>query len=333
MLVSIGLQILIKSPIMAMWAIIKIVNKSRTLSAITAGFVAALLLMMVAIIDTVISRFCRVHKLTDHISLLARENLTGIHVGHAYNAEDYQNAKFQKSNEDLMRTQLLNQRAFALLMPGVTFAMNALSLVIYWVGAAIVNRVPAADSALRLTNFSNIVVFGAYATYVIMTVMMLVMIIMRMPAAQVSTQRISEILETEDSLQEDSRTEAPKVGTVEFRNVSFHYPSSGKNVLENISFQVQRGETVAFIGATGSGKTTLVSLAARFYDVTQGEVLVGGVNVKDYTFDARYDRIGYITQKAMLFSGDIIEQGTHEQLLAKGSFYADLYNSQFEKAS
>ena len=179
--------------------------------------------------------------------------------------------------------------------------------MIYWVGAAIVNRVPAADSALRLTNFSNIVVFGAYATYVIMTVMMLVMIIMRMPAAQVSTQRISEILETEDSLQEDSRTEAPKVGTVEFRNVSFHYPSSGKNVLENISFQVQRGETVAFIGATGSGKTTLVSLAARFYDVTQGEVLVGGVNVKDYTFDALYDRIGYVTQKAILFSGDICE--------------------------
>ena len=305
MLVAMGLQIIIKSPIMAVWAVIKIVGKSWTLSAITAGFVAALLVMMVVIINVVVPRFRRVQKLTDHINLVARENLTGINVVHAYNAEEYQNDKFQKSNETLMQTQLFNQRTFALLMPAVTFAMNVLSLVIYWVGAAIVNHVPAADTALRLSTFSDIVVFGTYATYVIMSIMMMVMIIMLIPAAQVSAQRINEVLDTHVRLREGSRSEAPETGTVEFRHVSFHYPSSDKNVLEDISFQAKRGETVAFIGATGSGKTTLVSLAARFYDATEGEVLIDGVNVKDYSFDALYDRIGYVTQRAILFSGDI----------------------------
>ena len=305
MLVAMGLQIIIKSPIMAVWAVIKIVGKSWTLSAITAGFVAALLVMMVVIISVVVPRFRRVQKLTDHINLVARENLTGINVVHAYNAEEYQNDKYKKSNETLMQTQLFNQRTFALLMPAVTFAMNVLSLVIYWVGAAIVNHVPAADTALRLSTFSDIVVFGTYATYVIMSIMMMVMIIMLIPAAQVSAQRINEVLDTHVRLREGSRSEAPETGTVEFRHVSFHYPSSDKNVLEDISFQAKRGETVAFIGATGSGKTTLVSLAARFYDATEGEVLIDGVNVKDYSFDALYDRIGYVTQRAILFSGDI----------------------------
>ena len=306
-LTSMGLQILIKAPVMAVWAIIKIVNKSWTLSAITAGFVLALLAMMVVIIGIVAPRFRRVQKLTDRLNLVARENLNGINVVHAYNAEEYQNEKFKTTNETLMKTQLFNQRAFAFLMPSVTLAMNALSLTIYWVGAAIVNNVPAADAALRLTTFSDIVVFGTYATYVIMTLMMLVMIIMLMPAAQVSAQRINEVLEARTTLKPGARTESPEVGTVEFRNVSFHYPSSDKNVLENISFTAKRGETVAFIGATGSGKTTLVSLAARFYDATAGEVLVDGANVRDYTFDALYDRIGYVTQKAILFSGDICE--------------------------
>ncbi len=305
MLVAMGLQILIKSPIMAVWAVVKIVGKSWTLSAITAGFVVALLVMMVVIIAVVVPRFRRVQKLTDHINLVARENLTGINVVHAYNAEDYQNAKFQKANETLMRTQLFNQRTFALLMPAVTLAMNTLSLLIYWVGAAIVNNVSAADSALRLATFSDIVVFGTYATYVIMSIMMMVMIIMLIPAAQVSAQRINEVLIADIHLQEGQQTASQETGTVEFRHVSFHYPTSDKNVLEDISFTAKRGETVAFIGATGSGKTTLVSLAARFYDATEGEVLVDGVNVKDYTFDALYDRIGYITQKAVLFSGDI----------------------------
>ena len=305
MLTAMGLQILIKSPIMAVWAIIKIVGKSWTLSAITAGFVAALLVMMVVIIGVVVPRFRRVQKLTDRINLVARENLNGINVVHAYNAEDYQNAKFQRGNEELMHTQLFNQRAFAFLMPGVTLAMNALSLVIYWVGASIVNGVPAADAAARLAAFSDIVVFGTYATYVIMSIMMMVMIIMLIPAAQVSAQRINEVLETRNSLTQGTRSDAPETGTVEFRDVSFHYPSSDKNVLEHISFTARRGETVAFIGATGSGKTTLVSLAARFYDATEGQVLVDGVDVRDYTFDALYDRVGYMTQKAVLFSGDI----------------------------
>lgn len=305
MLTAMGLQILIKSPIMAVWAIIKIVGKSWTLSAITAGFVAALLVMMVVIIGVVVPRFRRVQKLTDRINLVARENLNGINVVHAYNAEDYQNAKFQRGNEELMHTQLFNQRAFAFLMPGVTLAMNALSLVIYWVGASIVNGVSAADTAARLATFSNIVVFGTYATYVIMSIMMMVMIIMLIPAAQVSAQRINEVLETRNSLTQGTRTDAPEAGTVEFRDVSFHYPSSDKNVLEHISFTARRGETVAFIGATGSGKTTLVSLAARFYDATEGQVLVDGVDVRDYTFNALYDRVGYMTQKAVLFSGDI----------------------------
>ncbi len=305
MLVAMGLQILIKSPIMAAWAIIKIVNKSWTLSVITAGFVAALLLIMVFIIVVVLPRVRRVQKLTDNINQVARENLTGINVVHAYNAEDYQNAKFEKANVTLMKTQLFNQRAFAILLPSVTLAMNALALVIYWVGASIVNNVPASDSALRLSTFSDIVVFGTYATYVIMSIMMMVMIIMLIPAAQVSAQRVNAVLDTEIFLKEGTETDAPETGTVEFRDVSFHYPTSGKDILSHISFQAKKGETVAFIGATGSGKTTLVSLIARFYDATSGEVLVDGKNVKDYTFDALYDRIGYITQKAVLFSGDI----------------------------
>ncbi len=337
MLVSMGMQILVKSPIMAVWAIIKIVGKSWTLSAITAGFVVALLAMMAVIIRVVVPRFRRVQKLMDHINLVARENLNGINVVHAYNAEDYQNEKFRQGNETLKNTQLFNQRAFAFLMPGVTLAMNALSLVIYWVGAAIVNAVPVADPAARLTTFSDIVVFGTYATYVIMTIMMMVMIIMLMPAAQVSAQRINEVLSTTVSLEQGEKTESPETGTVEFRDVSFHYPTSEKDVLEHISFRARKGETVAFIGATGSGKTTLVSLAARFYDATQGQVLVDGVDVKDYTFDALYDRIGYVTQKAILFSGDIQDNvlfgesrggGTEEEVrqaleLAQASEFVD----------
>lgn len=307
MLVSMGLQIMIKAPVMAVWAVIKIVNKNWTLSAITAGFIAALLAMMIAIIIIVLPRVKRVQKLTDNINLVARENLTGINVVHAFNAEDYQNSKFEAASNELMETQLFNQHAFAFLMPAVSFAMNTLALVIYWVGASIVNNVPAADMTLRLTTFSDIVVFGTYATYVIMSIMMLVMIIMFLPSAQVSAQRINEVLDKDIALREGKKSDSPagENAAVEFRDVSFRYPSSGKNVLEHINLRVNKGETVAFIGSTGSGKTTLISLAARFYDATEGEVLVDGVNVKEYTFDALYDRIGYITQKAVLFAGNI----------------------------
>ena len=304
MVIAMGLQLIIKAPIMAVWAVLKIIDKSWELSVITAAFVVALLLVMLVVIILVVPRFKRVQRLTDRINLVARENLTGINVVHAYNAEDYQNEKFARENSELMRTQLFNQRTFAFLMPVVTLGMNTLAMVIYWVGAAPVNAIPATDTAARIESFSNIVVFGTYATYVVMSIMMLVIIIMLLPAAQVSAQRINEVLDAGSSIHEGTQTESGETGTVEFRNVSFHYPDGGE-VLENISFKAGRGETVAFIGATGSGKSTLVSLIARFYDATSGEVLVDGVNVKDYTFDALYDRVGYVTQKAVLFSGDI----------------------------
>lgn len=304
MVIAMGLQLIIKAPIMAVWAVLKIIDKSWELSVITAAFVVALLLVMLVVIILVVPRFKRVQRLTDRINLVARENLTGINVVHAYNAEDYQNEKFARENSELMRTQLFNQRTFAFLMPVVTLGMNTLAMVIYWVGAALVNAIPATDTAARIESFSNIVVFGTYATYVVMSIMMLVIIIMLLPAAQVSAQRINEVLDAGSSIHEGTQTESGETGTVEFRNVSFHYPDGGE-VLENISFKAGRGETVAFIGATGSGKSTLVSLIARFYDATSGEVLVDGANVKDYTFDALYDRVGYVTQKAVLFSGDI----------------------------
>lgn len=307
MLVAMGLQILIKSPIMAVWAVIKIINKSWTLSAITAGFVVALLSMMAVVIVVILPRVRRVQKLTDNINRVSRENLTGINVVHAYNAEDYQAEKFEAANDTLMKTQLFNQRAMALLIPAVSFAMNALALVIYWVGASIVNTVAVTDMAARISAFGDVVVFGTYATYVIMSIMMMVMVIMLLPFAQVSAGRIHEVLEAEIDLQEGTQTEASEQGTVEFKDVSFHYPTSDKDVLEHISFKVNKGETIAFIGATGSGKTTLISLAARFYDATSGQVLIDGRDVKDYTFDALYDRIGYVTQKAVLFAGNIKE--------------------------
>lgn len=307
MLVAMGLQILIKSPVMAVWAVIKIINKSWTLSVITAGFVAALIIMMAIVIVVILPRVRRVQKLTDNINRVSRENLTGINVVHAFNAEEYQAEKFEKANDTLMRTQLFNQRALALLMPAVSLAMNALALVIYWVGASIVNNVDVADMTARIATFGDIVVFGTYATYVIMSIMMMVMVIMFLPSAQVSAGRINEVLEAKINLHEGSQTQAEEKGTVEFRDVSFHYPSSGKDVLEHISFKVNKGETIAFIGATGSGKTTLVSLAARFYDATSGQVLIDGRDIREYTFDALYDRIGYVTQKAILFAGDIKE--------------------------
>ncbi len=305
MLVSMGLQMIIKSPVMAVWAIIKIVNKSWELSLITAGFVLFLLGIMSVIITVVMPRFKLVQKLIDKLNLIARENLTGINVVHAFGAEDYQNKKFASAAERLMKTQLFNQRTFALLMPLVSLAMNSLALVIYWVGASLINQIPVTDAMSRLTMFSDVVVFSTYATYVIMSIMMLVMIMMFLPSAQVSAQRINEVLDAQTDLVEGNVTSSKEVGTVEFKNVSFKYPSSSENTLENISFKVNKGETIAFIGATGSGKTTLINLAARIYDATEGEVLVDGVNVKDYTFDALYDRIGFVTQKAVLFSGSI----------------------------
>ena len=305
MIVAMGLQMLIKAPIMAVWAVIKILGKSWELSAVTAGCVVALCVMVFAIMSTCLPRFRLVQKLTDKINRVARENLTGINVVHAFNAEDYQNRKFDVPSRDMMNLQLKNQRLFALLQPMMGLGMNGLALAVYWVGAALVEAIPLTDAAARLSMFTNVLVFSTYATYVVMSFTMLVMIFMLVPQAQVSAERINEVLDRSASIREGSVREGRSCGTVEFRDVSFRYPHAVADELSHISFRVEHGQTLAVIGATGSGKTTLVSLIPRFYDATQGEVLVDGVNVRDYAFDALYDRLGYVTQKAVLFSGTV----------------------------
>ena len=305
MIVAMGLQMLIKAPIMAVWAVIKILGKSWELSAVTAGCVVALCVMVFAIMSTCLPRFRLVQKLTDKINRVARENLTGINVVHAFNAEDYQNRKFDVPSRDMMNLQLKNQRLFALLQPMMGLGMNGLALAVYWVGAALVEAIPLTDAAARLGMFTNVLVFSTYATYVVMSFMMLVMIFMLVPQAQVSAERINEVLDRSVSIREGFVREGCSCGTVEFRDVSFRYPHAAADELSHISFRVEHGQTLAVIGATGSGKTTLVSLIPRFYDATQGEVLVDGVNVRDYAFDALYDRLGYVTQKAVLFSGTV----------------------------
>ena len=305
MIVSMGLQMMIKSPIMAVWAVIKILGKSWELSAVTAAFVVVICATILTIMSICLPRFRMVQKLTDKINRVARENLTGINVVHAFNAEDYQNAKFDVPSGEMMNLQLKNQRLFALMQPVMGLGMNGLALVIYWLGAALVNAVPLSDPAGRLGMFSEVVVFSTYATYVVMSFMMLVMIFMLLPQAQVSAERINEVLDKSSSIVSGSVTECAESGTVEFKNVSFKYPNAAENSLSNINFSIGKGQTLAIIGATGSGKTTLVGLIPRFYDATEGEVLVDGVNVKDLDLDTLYNKLGYVTQKAVLFSGSI----------------------------
>ena len=224
---------------------------------------------------------------------------------HAFNAEAYQNKKFDGPSSEMMRTQMKNQRLFALIQPVMGLGMNGLALVIYWLGAALIDRIPMTDSAARLAMFSDVIVFSTYATYVVMSFMMLVMIFMLWPQAQVSAERINQVLDSQPTVHEGTITEGKACGTLEFRQVSFRYPHAVEDELSDITFEVKKGETLAVIGATGSGKTTLVSLIPRFYDVGSGEVLVDGVNVKDYTFEALYNKIGYVTQKAVLFAGSV----------------------------
>lgn len=307
MIVSMGLQMIIKSPIMAVWAVIKILGKSWQLSAVTAAFVVVICVFVLAVMATCIPRFRIVQKLTDKINRVARENLTGINVVHAFNAEKYQNDKFDVPSKDMMNTQLKNQRMFALMMPVMNIGMNGLTLAIYWLGAVLIQQIALTAVQDRITLFSNVVVFSTYATYVVMSFMMLVMIFMMLPAAQVSAERINEVLERDVNIKEGSVSEGREQGTVEFKNVSFRYPHASEDELSNISFKINKGQTLAIIGATGSGKTTLISLIPRFYDATEGEVLVDGVNVKNYKFDTLYDKLGYVTQKAVLFAGSIRE--------------------------
>lgn len=307
MIVSMGLQMIIKSPIMAVWAVIKILGKSWELSAVTAAFVVVICVFVLAVMATCIPRFRIVQKLTDKINRVARENLTGINVVHAFNAEKYQNDKFDVPSKEMMNTQLKNQRMFALMMPVMNIGMNGLTLAIYWLGAVLIQQIALTAVQDRITLFSNVVVFSTYATYVVMSFMMLVMIFMMLPAAQVSAERINEVLERDVNTKEGSVSEGNEKGTVEFKNVSFRYPHASEDELSNISFKINKGQTLAIIGATGSGKTTLISLIPRFYDATEGEVLVDGVNVKNYKFDTLYDKLGYVTQKAVLFAGSIRE--------------------------
>lgn len=307
MIISMGLQMIIKSPIMAVWAVIKILGKSWELSAVTAAFVVVICVFVLAVMATCIPRFRIVQKLTDKINRVARENLTGINVVHAFNAEKYQNDKFDVPSKDMMNTQLKNQRMFALMMPVMNIGMNGLTLAIYWLGAVLIQQIALTAVQDRITLFSNVVVFSTYATYVVMSFMMLVMIFMMLPAAQVSAERINEVLERDVNIKEGSVSEGREQGTVEFKNVSFRYPHASEDELSNISFKINKGQTLAIIGATGSGKTTLISLIPRFYDATKGEVLVDGVNVKNYKFDTLYDKLGYVTQKAVLFAGSVRE--------------------------
>lgn len=307
MIVSMGLQMIIKSPIMAVWAVIKILGKSWELSAVTAAFVVVICVFVLAVMATCIPRFRIVQKLTDKINRVARENLTGINVVHAFNAEKYQNDKFDVPSKEMMNTQLKNQRMFALMMPVMNIGMNGLTLAIYWLGAVLIQQIALTAVQDRITFFSNVVVFSTYATYVVMSFMMLVMIFMMLPAAQVSAERINEVLERDVNIKEGSVSEGREHGTVEFKNVSFRYPHASEDELSNISFKINKGQTLAIIGATGSGKTTLISLIPRFYDATEGEVLVDGVNVKNYKFDTLYDKLGYVTQKAVLFAGSVRE--------------------------
>ena len=305
MIIAMGLQMMIKAPIMAVWAIIKILGKSWELSAVTAAFVVVLFTTVLLIMGSCIPRFRLVQKMTDKINRVARENLTGINVVHAFNAEEFQNEKFDGPSRGMMDLQMKNQKLFALVQPSMSLGMNGLALAIYWVGAALVNSIAVTDMAARLTMFSEVLVFSTYATYIAMSFMMLAMIFMLLPQAQVSAERINEVLDRKASIREGSVQTGAETGTVEFRNVSFRYPHASGDALTNIDFKVNRGETLAIIGATGSGKTTLVQLIPRFYDATEGAVLIDGVNVKDYSFDTLYDKLGYVTQKAVLFSGTV----------------------------
>lgn len=307
MIIAMGLQMMIKAPIMAVWAVIKILGKSWELSAVTAVFVVVLFVTILLIMSSCIPRFRLVQKMTDKINRAARENLTGINVVHAFNAEEFENEKFDIPSLDMMNLQMKNQKLFALIQPTMNLGMNGLALVIYWLGAALVNNISAGDMAARLTMFSDVLVFSTYATYIVMSFMMLAMIFMLLPQAQVSAERINEVLERKASIKEGSVQSGTEKGTVEFKNVSFRYPHASEDSLTNIDFKVNKGETLAIIGATGSGKSTLISLIPRFYDASNGEVLVDGVNVRDYTFDSLYDKLGYVTQKAVLFSGTIRE--------------------------
>lgn len=303
MFISMGLQLLIKAPVTAIWAVTKILNKNIAWSAVTAVAVIILLVTILALMSIVMPRFKRVQKLTDKLNGVTRENLTGIRVVRAFNAEKYQEDKFSKVNNELTNTQLFNQKAFAIMQPVMYLVMYFLTLSIYFIGADLINKAMMSD---KLSLFSDMVVFSSYSMQVIMSFLMLAMIFMMLPRASVSAKRINEVLDTELSIKDGKfNGDTKETGTVEFKNVSFKYPDAEEYLLKDISFKANKGETVAFIGSTGSGKSSLINLIPRFYDATDGEVLVDGVDVKEYKQESLRNKISYVPQKAILFHGTV----------------------------
>lgn len=304
MLIVMGLQMLIKAPIMAVWAICKIAGKEWQWTLSTGIAVIVLLIIVGVCLFLVIPKFKKLQTLTDDLNRVTRENLTGLRVVRAYNAEQYQEDKFERTNKNLTSAHLFTQRTMSFMMPSIQMIMSGLSLAVYWIGAVVINQ---ADMTGKIKLFSDMMVFSQYAVQVVMSFMMLVMIFMILPRASVSAKRIGEVLETEPTIIDGEETEGKKghIGEIEFRNVFFRYPDSEEYVLENITFTANKGETVAFIGSTGCGKSTVINLIPRFYDVTEGEVLVDGINVREYTQKALRNKIGYVSQKATLFTGSI----------------------------
>ncbi len=301
--VAMGLQVIVKAPVMAIWAIVTILGKSWEWSLATAVAVIVLMLLIAFIVIFALPRFRKIQTLTDNVNRVTRENLTGLRVVRAYNAEAFESKKFEKANQELTGTNLVVNRLMAILSPGMQLMVSGLSLAIYWIGAYLIN---AADVANRLVLFSDMVVFMSYSMLIVMSFVMLTMIFIMLPRAVVSAKRIGAVLNTKPSIIDGKGDVAPtEQGTVEFKNVSFKYPNADEYVLKDISFKVNKGDTVAFIGSTGSGKSTLINLVPRFYDVTDGEVLVDGVNVKDYKQADLLNKIGYVSQKAVLFSGTV----------------------------
>ena len=304
MIVTMGLTLLVRAPILAVWAVIKITGKGIEWTAATGIAVAILLAMFGIMLVFVLPKFKRMQILTDNINKVARENLTGLAVVRAYNAEKHQESKFDKANEELTRTHLFTSRAMAVVQPTLALIMNGLLLAVYLIGAVLINK---ADWGERLILFPNMIVFSAYSMQVIMAFMMISILFVILPRAQISAKRISEVLNTKPSINSGRKTsgQPDKAGTLQFRKVSFKFPQATKYVLQDVSFSVNRGETVAIIGSTGSGKSTLINLAMRFYDVTEGEVLIDGVDVRDYNSESLYQKIGYIPQRAIIFSGTV----------------------------
>ena len=305
MIIGLGLQMMVKAPIMAVWAIMKILNKGLEWSILTGACVAVLLTTVIIILIIVLPRFERVQKLIDRINGVTREALTGIRVIRAFNAEEFQSNRFESVNTDLTNQQLFNQKAFATMMPIMNLVMHSLTLGIYIIGSILIVN---AGMVEKITLFSNMIVFSSYGMQVIMSFLMLAMIFMMVPRAQISARRINEILDEEVTVIDGTfNGNTKETGTIEFKNVSFKYPDADEYLLKNISFKANKGETVAFIGSTGSGKSSLVNLIPRFYDATKGEVLVDGVNVKKYRLDALNNKIGYVPQKAVMFTGTVTE--------------------------